>query len=179
MARVPLKRREDLPDEYQYLLSEDALGERNIFRVMGNNPATLQSYMRYGTTLWTESGLSERERELVILALARALDSRYEWHQHVELGREAGVKPWAIDALGRDDVDAFDGRDRALVAYARAFAAERVTDKVHASVAEHCDDETVTGLAMLASHYVATATVLNALAIDLEEPFVGWTPGTK
>lgn len=177
MARVPLSDREGLPEEYQYLLAEDALGERNIFRAIGNNPPVLQSYMRYGTTLWEDAGLTERERELVILAVAREVGSRYEWQQHVELGREAGLAPEEIRAIGRDDLDAFGARERALVAYARAFASGDVTDEVHDAVADHCDDGTVAGLAMLAAHYVGTARVLDALAVPLEGEFVGWAPG--
>lgn len=174
---MSLLHREDLPEEYRYLLSEDALGERNIFRAMGNNPPVLQSYMRYGTTLWEDAGLTERERELVILAVARAAESRYEWQQHVELGREAGVTPEEIRAVGRDARDAFGERDRALLAYARAFVAGDVTDQVHDDVAEHYDDEAVTGLAMLAAHYLQTARVLDALDVPVEDEFVGWTPG--
>jgi 4-carboxymuconolactone decarboxylase len=176
MARVPLHRRSDLPEEYQYLLDDDVLGERNIFRAIGNAPSILQSYMRYGTTLWRDTGLNERERELVILTVARACSSRYEWQQHVDLGIKAGVTRPEIQAIGRDDLNAFEGRERALLVYTQAFATDGVTDEAHEAVAGQCDPETVTGLAMLASHYVATACVLDALAVPLEEEFVGWEP---
>lgn len=177
MARVPLPRQDDLPEDYQYLMSEDALGERNVIRAIANNPAVLQSYMRYGTTLWTETDLTDRERELVILAVARALDSRYEWHQHVELGQDAGVSRDAIRRIGREEFDAFDPGERALLAYATAFATGDVTDAVHDALADHRGDDAVAGVAMLASHYVATARVLDGLDVPLEGEFVGWVPG--
>lgn len=176
MARVPLLNRTDLPEEYRYLLSENAVGERNIFRAIGHNPPGLQSYMRYGSTLWDECGLSPRERELAILATARALDSTYEWQQHVELARDVGVTAAEIDAIGRGDLAPFDDAERALVAYVRAVADDRVTDAVHEELAVHYDDRTVTGVALLSGYYVATARVLNALAVPVEEEFVGWEP---
>ncbi|PSP76755.1 carboxymuconolactone decarboxylase family protein [Halobacteriales archaeon QS_3_64_16] len=182
MARVPLVDREAFPEEYQYLLGEDALGERNVFRAIGNAPPVLQSYMRYGTTLWEAGELTTRERELLILAVARALDSEYEWHQHVDIGREAGLTDEEIAAIGRgadenfENCDGFDDRDRALLAYADAFARGEVTDTIHDGLAEFCETSTLTGVAMLCSHYVATARALDALAVPLEGPFVGWQP---
>lgn len=178
MARVPLPAREDLPDEYQYLLAEDVLGARNIFRAFGNNPPVLQSYMRYGTTVWEDGGLSPRERELVILAIARTLASRYEWQQHVEIAQECDVSLEEIIAIGRGDHSEFSTNERALLDYAVAFAARNVEEPEHTELGAHYDSATITGTALLASHYVATAYALDALAIPLETAFVGWTPGT-
>lgn len=177
MARVPLRTQSDLPEEYQYLLSEDALGERNVVCAIANEPAVLQSYMRYGSTLWEAGELTVRQRELVILGVARALDSRYEWQQHVELGREAGIDDTELRAIGRGDLDEFGEADRVLLRYARAFAARGVTDAVHDALADQFDTGTTTAVAMLASHYVATAYALDAMNVPLEGSFVGWEPG--
>lgn len=176
MARVPLVRQADLPEDYQYLLSEDALGERNIFRAMGNNPPVLRSYMLYGNTLWEEAGLDAHERELVILAVGRALRSEYEWQQHYDIGLDAGVTLEEMRAIGRDDLSAFDDRVRATLAYAQAFATGDVTDEAVAALGEWYDPAAVTGIGMLASHYVATASMLAGLAVPLEDEFVGWEP---
>jgi len=177
MARLPQISQSDLPEEYQYLLDEDALGERNIFTTMGNNPAILKSYMLYGSTVWEECGLSAHDRELAVLAVARALDSRYEWEQHVEIGHDAGISPGAIRAIGRDDLSAFDPDIRAVLEYVQAVATDDVTDDIHAQVHEHFDAETVTGICLLATHYVATARFLSSMAVPLEaSAFVGWEP---
>jgi len=177
MARIPRISQSDLPEEYQYLLDEDALGERNIFTTMGNNPAILKSYMLYGSTVWDECGLSAQDRELAILAVARALDSRYEWEQHVDIGHEVGVSPEAMRAIGSGDLSSFDPETRAVLAYVQAVATDDVTDEIHEQVRDHFDDETVTGICMLATHYVATARFLSSLSVPLEQSaFVGWEP---
>lgn len=172
MARTPLLNAEDLPEEYRYLFTENDVGDAHIFQAMANAPKQLQWYMRYSTRLWEV--LPEREREVVILAVARTLDHEYEWHQHVRLGREAGVTDEEINAISAGDLDALDDQDRALVEYARAVVLNEVTDEVHARLAEHFDTGTVVGVAMLASHYVATGRTLDALAVEPEEAFVGW-----
>lgn len=155
------------------MLAEDALGERNVLRAIANDPEVLRSYMRYGSTLWEAGGLTARERELVILTVTRTLRSTYEWHQHVEIEREVGVTPKEIAAIGRDECGRFDGRDRALVAYAAAFARGEVTDSIHDALAGHGEAATVLSVAMLCGHYVATARVLDALSVPIEGSFVG------
>lgn len=174
MARVPLLSKEDLPESYRYLFTDSAVGEATIFRAMAHAPEQMQSYMRYSTTLWRT--LPDRERELAILAVARAIEARYEWHQHVRLGREAGVTTAEIRAIGADALAELNPPDRTLVTYAQAVALDRVTDADHDAIRSVYDEETVVGLALLASHYVATARTLAALGIEPEEPFVGWEP---
>jgi alkylhydroperoxidase family enzyme len=172
MARVPLLEAEDLPEEYRYLFTESDVGEADIFRAMANAPKQMQWYMRYSTRLWEI--LPEREREVVILAAARALDHEYEWHQHVRLGREAGVTDAEINAISAGDHDALDEADAALAAYARSVALGDTRDADHERLVEAYDTETATGVALLASHYVATGRTLDALGVEPEEEFVGW-----
>ncbi len=173
MARVPLLEPEDVPEDYRYLLTDNDVGDRAIFRAMANAPEQLLWYMRYSTRLWEV--LPDREREVVILAAARALEHEYEWHQHVRLGREAGLSDDEINAISTNDLAALDDRDVALVAYARALALGDIRDGDQAHLREHYDVGTVAGVAMLASHYVATGRTLDAFGIEPEEEFVGWT----
>jgi 4-carboxymuconolactone decarboxylase len=173
MARVPLLDPEDVPEDYRYLLTDNDVGDRAIFRAMANAPKQMQWYMRYSTRLWEV--LPEREREVVILAAARALEHEYEWHQHVRLGREAGLADAEINAISTGDLDELDDRDVALAAYARALALGDLRDGDQAHLLEHYEMGTVAGVAMLASHYVATGRTLDAFGIEPEESFVGWT----
>ena len=174
MARVPRLTADDLPEEYRYLFTENDVGDAHIFQAMANAPALMQWYMRYSTRLW--GVLPERERELVILSAARAMAHEYEWHQHVRLGREAGVTDEEIRAISEGDSDALGDRDHALVTYARGVALGDLREADHDRLLAHYDVETVVGVAMLASHYVATARTLDALDVEPEESFVGWKP---
>jgi alkylhydroperoxidase family enzyme len=173
MARVPLLDAADLPEAYRYLFTENDVGEADIFRAMANAPEVLQSYLRYSTRLWDV--LPEREREVVILAAARAIEHEYEWHQHVRLGREAGLSDDEITAISRHDLSALSDREAALAAYARTLAVGDLRDTDHARLREHYDDETVVGVALLASHYLSTGAALTAMGVSPESEFVGWT----
>lgn len=177
MARVSLLEQADLPEEYRYLLDEDAMGEINLLRAMANNPDVLQSYMRYGSTLWSESGLDAPDLERCILTAARTLDAEYEWDQHVPIAREVGVPEEDIRAIAETRFDRFSDRRTALLRYVRAVAEGDVGEETHDALAEYEDDSTIVGVTLVAAHYVATARFLNALAIPLDGSFVGWDLG--
>jgi len=176
MARVDLKNQKDLPEEYQYLMGKDVLGERNIFRTMGNNPPILKSYMLYGSTLWKECGLSAKDRELVIFAVARELNSEYEWQQHYDIGQKAGVSIEEMRIIGENRLELLDGKISVVLEYAQAFVRGKVTNEIHQRLREKYNDKEIVGIAMLASHYLATAQMLFALEVPLEDEFVGWNP---
>ncbi|MFC7157026.1 carboxymuconolactone decarboxylase family protein [Halomarina halobia] len=188
MVRIPYVDPDDLPEENRNLLetSMDAgdLEEahehlfstetRNVHRAIGNNPAVLRGFRSSNTTLWNESGVTERQRELVILATARAIDSRYEWHQHVRHALGAGLTPDEIRAIAREDYDSFSDPEAALLTYVAALTQGEVEDDQYTGVAAQFDDSTVVGITMLASKYVGLARALAAFDVDTEEPFVGW-----
>lgn len=175
-ARVPLLEKSDLPEEYRYLFDEDVLGELNLFGAMGHVPRAMQAYMRFGTALWNAGDLSTRERELAILAVARSCRARYEWHQHVRIGREAGISVEELRHIARDDDTPFPEREQAIMRYAGAVAAGAVTGPLFEAAETVTDTETVVGLTLLAGHYLLTARFLDALSVPLDEPFSGWLP---
>jgi len=94
MARVPYLTEEELPAEHRYLFEpsnpfsdtdEESDGSdapwdepQHTHRAIANNPELLEAYRRFGSSIWTETGLTDRQRELAILTVARALESEYE-----------------------------------------------------------------------------------------------------
>ncbi|MDZ7700576.1 MAG: carboxymuconolactone decarboxylase family protein [Halobacteriales archaeon] len=176
MARVPYRDPEELPAEHRDLLYAPMSEQQtvNVFRAIGNNPAVLDSFRKYFGVLWTEAGLSGRERELVILATARATDTAYMWHQHVRLSRALDVDDDAIRAVSAGEFEALPGREPLLLRYATAVADGRVDDPLGEAAASAFEPDTVVGITMLAAGYVAVARALSALDVELEDAFVGW-----
>lgn len=174
MARVPYAEPEDVPEEYRYLLTESDIGDAPLIRAFANNPAVLQSYMRWGTTLWNDAGVSSRRLELVILTVASELDAAYEWQSHVGTGLDVGLTEEEILAVRSGDLDDLDPADEALAEYALAVVREEVDDAVHEAMREHYGESTIVGATLLAGHYVMTAKAIFALDIEVEDEFVGW-----
>lgn len=194
MARIPYVEPEDVPGEYRdlldpanpYLTDERAEGEtepdswgsvtemRSTHGVLGHNPALLDAFRRYARDLWRETGLTRRERELVILSVANARESAYEWHQHVPIALAAGVSRGEIRALREGELDRFDDRDAALIEYVGRFVEETVDDEVHGALLAHVDESTLIGIDLLAGYYVSIDLMGGAQELDLEGEFVGW-----
>jgi alkylhydroperoxidase family enzyme len=189
MARLPYLGRDDVPEEYRDSMEPanpfiDATGAgdgespwdevRHTHRVLANNPPLLAAYRRYAADLWTQTGLSERQRELAILGCGRGLDSAYEWHQHVLIALDDVLTREEILAVSERDYDALDEADAALVAYAVAFAERAVDDDTYEAFAGAFDESTVLGTSLLLSYYVGIDFMGDALTLDLEEEFVGW-----
>ena len=178
MARLPLTERSDIPEDLQYVWDRTAPGgeQLNIFRLLGNNAPLWRSYLRMGNGLWEQCGLDIQTRELVILRTAILHHSTYEWHQHVRIGREAGLADDRIVALHQwRTSDKFSESERALLAYVDAVAAsDHPSDEVHNTLAAHFDASTIVGVNLLTSFYAMTAKFLGAMEAETEAPFVGW-----
>ena len=180
MARVRYLGGDELDPAYDDLLDSTLQSDRtlNLNRALANNPEILRGFRSFFGALWDHSGLEDRQRELVILTVASEFRSEYEFQQHANVGSNAGLTSAEIAAIARDDRSGFGEKERALMAYARAVARGRLTDPIHTAVCEFLDEETVVGVATIASSYVGVALLLDALDIDIEpgEEFVGWDP---
>ena len=185
MARIPAATRETFPEEMKYVwdrVSADTTagtGEEiaNIFLAMGNNPNILRGYLRLANPLWAHCGLDARTRELVILRAAYVQNSAYEWHQHVRIGRSAGVTDAEINAIRSwQEAGIFTPSEKALLAYTDAMArADHPGDAGFEALAKHFDAAAIVGITVLIAFYFATAKFLAALEVATEEPFIGWS----
>lgn len=177
MARLPLPTRETLAPEMQ--VRWDRASERgpllNIMRLLMVNPEIRLDAL----SVWRASGLSPRVRELVILRAAFARQSRYEWHQHVRIARDAGltdaeingVTEWAVSSL-------FSADERALLAYVDELAVnQRPSDAAFAAIREGRTDAEMVGITMLITLYFQLAQMMAAFDLETEVPFVGWQVG--
>jgi len=179
MARVPYAEAEEVPEQYRDLLESSLQGRRlHVYQALGNNPEVLGGLRDFFGALWSDTGLSDRERELVILTAASENRNGYEWHQHVRIARGEGLDDDVIAGIAEGDTSELDDRAATLVRYARAVVRGEVDDDVHAAVAAHYDDGTIVGIAALVEAYDALGGVIDALGVDLEEgeEFFGWDP---
>ncbi|MEX2080712.1 MAG: carboxymuconolactone decarboxylase family protein [Dehalococcoidia bacterium] len=178
MARLPLANRDDFPEELRYVWDRTSRGDAppNIFRVMGNNPALLRNYLRLGNSLWGDSHLETATRELVILRTAYLSRSVYEWHQHVTIGRQAGLADEKINALQNwPESELFSEQERELLAYVDAVAeSAQPRQELHDGLAAHFPGPTIMGVNLLVGFYMMTARFLGGMEVETEEPFIGW-----
>lgn len=180
MARIPYRTQEELDPEYRELIvSSLQPGKRiNAYSAISNNQEILAGFREFLGALWDHSGLTDRQREIVILTAASEVGSAYEWHQHVNIGTDAGLDPSEIAAIARDDRTSFSPEEQGLIAYTRAVVRGRVEDPVHEALSVHFENETIAGTAATAVGYLALARLIQAFDVEIEDgdTFVGWNP---
>ena len=180
MTRLTKTTRSDFPEELYYVFDRLPHGPdgtpMNIFAAMGNNPGLLRSYLRLANPLWAQCGLDPERREIVILRTALLHKSVYEWHQHVRIGREAGLSDARIVALHDwQTSDLFNGLERATLGYADALvASDHPSQEVHDELAKHLPVAGIVGVNLLVGTYIMTAKFLGAMEVQPEDAFVGW-----
>lgn len=183
MARVPYVTEDDLNPDYRDLITSSLQPGKtvNVYSSIGNNQEVLGGLREFLGTLWDYSGLTDRQRELVILTAASEIHSEYEWHQHVNIATGIDFDLEEIDAIARDDRSPFSDEEQVLIAYTRAVARGRVTDALHEAMQDYFDAETIAGTASVAAGYVALGRVIDALGVEIEagDEFIGWTPSTS
>lgn len=176
-ARVPLPNSESITADAPDLFDSLAVDDLHVARAMGNSPPLLSALLDYLDALYAE--VPAELREVAILATARAVDSRYEWHQHVSEARAAGVSPTTIRAIGADDRTALDAETRALVDYVHAQCEGSVTDEVAAGARHSLGTEQFVAISLLVGHYAGTAQFIDAMGVTVESSFVGWVPAAE
>jgi len=175
VTRVDLLELDEIPEEYQYLFTDEYLGDRHIFRAWAHNPEVLEATLEYLNTLYDQ--LTPRKKELVILTVAWARGARYEWHQHVDIARDKGVETAEMRAIGGGDFSPFAPEEFVLLPYAQAVATGDVTDQIHAALARHYDSSEIVAVGLLVDFYVGLCNYVASVDLPFEGgEFVGWTP---
>ena len=178
MARVPYVEEEELPEEYRHMIGSQTVREGeniHVLQAIANNLPLLEARRSYGSALRDGSGLTERERELVILAVAAHVRARYIWHQHVRFATGSIVSRAEVEAIAGGGDGPFDDDEAALVRYVRRFADREVDDDAHDEVAAHYDVDEVVAIGMIAMGYVGLDLGTDAFGVEIEEDeFVGW-----
>jgi alkylhydroperoxidase family enzyme len=93
-----------------------------------------------------------------------------ELAQHKSMALSCGLTAEQIEAVRHwRDTDVFDGRQRALLAYAdELVSADSVGDATFAAVGEYFDEQEIVELTLTGAFYSAAATITRALSIPIE-----------
>ena len=159
----------------------DSLRSRNVadgegrvqgpFNHMLHSPALGDPLQRLGGVLRFRGELPARARELVILLVARAWESEFEWWAHVRIGRETGVTDDEIDALlARRDPPLADPVEEEAVAVARALVERSdLTDDEYARAESALGGTALIELTTLVGYYAMLALQMRVFRVGLPD----------
>jgi 4-carboxymuconolactone decarboxylase len=172
--RVPYLTTETAEGDSQKVLGQLAQNglRMHIIEAMAHSTGSIRNVLRLGNSLMQYTKLAPRHREMVILWLARKVDSSYEWAQHERFARQIGLTETEIGSLsdGAIEGDDFDDTDRLVLNVAGAVLDRAVTDEQFAALEEALGTEAAVDLVVVASWWGgALPLVISALRVEPED----------
>jgi 4-carboxymuconolactone decarboxylase len=144
--------------------------ELHIFTTLARHPRLLKRWGAFGGTLLYRGRLSARDRELLILRTGYLTRARYEWGQHVEIGRAAGLGDDEIARVAAGPAaEGWSVDDATLLRAADELHADaRIGDATWAALAERYDEQQLIEVCMTVGQYHLVAFTLNSLGVEPE-----------
>ncbi len=170
MARIPYP---DLHSPTIAPLVERIERERgkvlNLYGMLLHSPPVAEGWLAFLTAIRQQCQLSGRDRELVILRIAVINGADYEFRAHVPFALKEGITQAQIEALREGRADAFDPRERDVLAYCDSMTREiHVPDAVFQAVRPHFSERELVELTATIAAYNLVSRFLEALQVDHE-----------
>jgi alkylhydroperoxidase family enzyme len=170
MARLPYVDPATAPERVRETLA-GAAAPLKVFNMMAHAESNLRSLLRLGGTILSKQHLSGRLRELAVLRVAKLSGARYEWQQHVPIGRAAGITDAQTVALDAGHIDAacFDARERLVLRFTDEVVRDvRASDDTFAQMRTQFSPREIVELILAVGYYMMIARLLETTGVDLE-----------
>lgn len=168
--RIPLPRPHELRDDVRDLLPLIAKPGREPARtmaVLAVQPDLLAPFLGWAAALALNGVLPARDHELLALRVAWRSESDFEWGEHVEYARAAGITDAEIAAVARADHEWADRELSLLRAADEVCSGFTVTDATWAALATHYDPPALVEILFVVGQYLMLSIVANAAGITL------------
>lgn len=177
-ARLEPQESEDWDDEAKELMRPftEQNSEFNIFKTLTHHPDLMRRWMVFANHILFKQTLSLRERELVILRIGYLCQAGYEWGQHVQVARKAGMSDEEIlTTKSGPDTKGIPERDRLLMqATDELHADSHISDATWAALSKHYDKKQLMDLVFTVGQYNLVSMALNTLGVQPDDGLPDW-----
>ncbi len=141
-----------------------------IFRTLSHHPKLLKRWLVFGNHILSKSSLSPRDREIAILRVGWLCQAGYEWAQHVEIGRDAGLSDEEIDRITRGpDAEGWTPAEVAILQATDELHEDYfISDATWAAMSEHYSTQQMMDLVFTVGQYHTVSMALNSFGVQLE-----------
>jgi alkylhydroperoxidase family enzyme len=148
----------------------------NIFKTLSNHPDLARRWMVFANHVLGKSTLEVRERELLILRIGYLCQAGYEWGQHVQISRRAGMTTAEIrSAKTGPDTPGLSDVDRLLLqATDELHADAHVSDETWNGLSRHFDTRQLMDIVFTVGQYNLVSMALNSFGVQADEGLPGW-----
>jgi AhpD family alkylhydroperoxidase len=132
----------------------------NVLGLLLHHPELAKSFLTFTAHLLARNSLPEKTRELAILRVAWRSECRYEWAQHVLIGRRAGVTEEELEQV-RTGADTLVNR-----AVDELETSSTLSDGTYAELAKELDDRQLLDFVFTVGAYGMLAAALNTFEVE-------------
>ncbi len=165
-------------DEQKEVMGRTGDRERhfNIFRTLVRHPKAVKRWMVFANHVLFKSTLSPRDREILILRIGWLCRAEYEWAQHVEIGKRAGLLDEDIERIAAGpDAPGLDPFEATLIRAADELHADAfISDATWAKLAERYDEQQLIDVVFAVGNYNLVSMMLNTLGVQLDPGLEGF-----
>jgi alkylhydroperoxidase family enzyme len=168
-VRIPLAKDEDLDPEVRDLLA--LLPPLNLFRMLGNAPASIKEFLEMGGSILMRSAFDARKREIAILRVAHVTKAPYVWHHHVEIGKTTGLTDEEMQKIAGDGpVTSLDEEGNLLCRVAEEISLHvRLSDEALAQTIERYGNQGATELILCCCWFNLAARFTESTRVEVED----------
>jgi alkylhydroperoxidase family enzyme len=181
--RVPEARIKPVPatewtDTHREILGRYQRGEDtlDVFQTCVRNLELCRNWITFTNyILSTQSSITPRDRELVILRTGYLCRSDYEWAQHAPIGLRAGLTGEELARIARGpEAPGWSPADAALLRAADELHRDQhISDATWARLRERFDDRQMLDIIFTIGQYTMVSMYLNSAGVQLEKGQTG------
>lgn len=169
--RIPMPEPGELRADAEQLVAAIAPPGREpakTMAVLARQPDLLSPFLGWAAALALNGVLSKRDHELLALRAASNCGSEFEWVEHVEYARDAGLSDAEIGSVPEAITAAnWTEAEQALLRAADDLhQTNTVSDETWASLAAHYDQPALVEILFVVGQYTMLSMVANAAGLD-------------
>jgi len=168
MARIPYPDPKKLSPQQNELLKKANL---NVFTMWAHSQNTIELIIGLGAAQFAKLELPRGIREMVTLLGAHSNTAFYEWGQHIELSKAAGVSDEQRAALACGDVDAacFSAAEQAALRLAAAvLAGPKVSDETFGAAEKYLNNRQLVEMVGVIGYYWMLGRIATVFQVDFD-----------
>lgn len=142
----------------------------SVMMALANHPDLAMPALKMGRYILTQSTLSERQKELIVLRIAWLFGCEHQWEQHCISAQRIGIARSELDALSTDDFRAIRNlHEKAIVTATDELSKTgRITEQTWRALAAELDDRGLMDLIYSVGFFAMNAWAMGALQLQSE-----------
>ncbi len=151
----------------------------NVFTTIANHPKMADRWLTFAAYILRESTLPMRDREILILRIGWLCQSDYEFGQHTQIGKSAGLTDGEIKRITEGPkAPGWDPFDAALLQAVDELHADAfITDATWNALAKRYNTQQLMDVVATVGEYNLVSMFLNSFGVQLDEGVPGFPKG--